>query len=250
MENIKLDSKDIRLAVIVGAVLVCAGIVSATLIGTTAWKTVRGFDNALSVTGSTKERVTSDTTKWTMEITRRTTESGLKEANKQIKNDISAATTWLTGAGVLTEQITTTPVYTQESYEYNKMQGAPREYMLRSTIVVQSDDVEKITTLAKNTDTLVGQGVFVNTVTLEYYYSKLADLRVKLLGAALKDARARATEIAGADGKRVGMLKAASSGVVQVLPVNSVDVSDYGSYDTMNIEKEIFVTVRASFVLE
>jgi hypothetical protein len=37
--------------------------------------------------------------------------------------------------------------------------------------------------------------------------------------------------------------------VVQVLPVNSVDVSDYGSYDTQNIEKEISVTVRAAFVL-
>lgn len=250
MENIKLDSKDIRLAVIAGAFVVCFGIVVATLIGTSAWKTVRGFDNALSVTGSTKERVTSDTTKWTMEITRRTSESGLKDANKHMKDDIASATTWLVGAGILSDDITTTPVYTQESYEYNKMQGAPREYLLRSTIVVQSDDVEKITTLAKNTDTLVGQGVFVNTVSLEYYYSKLAELRVKLLGAAFKDARARATEIAGADNKRVGMLKSASSGVVQVLPVNSGEVSDYGSFDTMNIEKEIFVTVRASFVLE
>ena len=250
MENIKLDSKDIRLAVIIGAFVVGLGLVLATFIGTSAWKTVRGFDNALSVTGSTKERVTSDTAKWTMEITRRTNEAGLKEGNKQMKNDISAATTWLMGAGIAAGDIITTPVYTQESYEYNKMQGAPREYILRSTIVVHSDDVEKITMLAKNTDTLVGQGVFVNTVTLEYYYSKLAELRVKLLGAALKDARARATEIAGADNKRVGMLKSASSGVVQVLPVNSGDVSDYGTFDTMNIEKEIFVTVRASFVLE
>ncbi len=250
MENIKLDSKDIRLAVISAALVVGLALVLATLIGTSAWKTVRGFDNALSVTGSTKERVTSDTVKWTMEITRRTNETGLKEANKAMKDDLASATTWLTGAGIAAESITTTPVYTSENYDYNKQHGTPREYMLRTTIVVHADDVGKVTTLAKNTDTLVGQGVFVNTLALEYYYSKLADLRVKLLGAALKDARARATEIAGADSKRVGMLKAASSGVVQVLPVNSGEVSDYGSFDTMHIDKEVFVTVRASFVLE
>jgi hypothetical protein len=250
MENMKINSKDIQLGFIVASFLICLGLVGATWVGTSAWKTVRGFDNALSVTGSTKQKVTSDSVKWTMEVTRHSLSAdGLKDGNKNIKADIVSTLTWLAGLGVDEQSITVTPVYTMENYDYSKSGSTPRDYTLRATITVTSGDVGKITQLAKNTDTLVNQGMFVNTVTLEYYYSKLADLRVSLLGAAIKDARARAEEIAKADGKSVGVLKSASSGVVQVLPVNSVDVSDYGSYDTQNIDKEVSVTVRAAFVL-
>ncbi len=246
----KINSKDLQRGVVVAALLIGIGLVTATWIGTTAWKTVRGYDNALSVTGSTKQQVTSDQVKWTLEVTRHTLSAdGLKEANKAIKADLVSINTWLVGLGVDEKSITETPVYTMENYDYNKSPSSPRDYTLRTTITVTSADVDKITQLAKNTDTLVNQGVFVNTVSLEYYYSKLSELRVSLLGAAIKDARARAEEIAKADGKSVGVLKSASSGVVQVLPVNSVDVSDYGSYDTQNIAKEVSVTVRAAFVL-
>jgi len=44
--------------------------------------------------------------------------------------------------------------------------------------------------------------------------------------------------------------KLTSSGVVRIPPVNSGDVSDYGAQGTANNEKEVFVTVRASVVLE
>ena len=53
--------------------------------------------------------------------------------------------------------------------------------------------------------------------------------------------------IASSTGQTVGKLKSASSGVVQVMQPNSTDVSDYGSYDTSTIEKEVSVTARAVF---
>jgi hypothetical protein len=39
-------------------------------------------------------------------------------------------------------------------------------------------------------------------------------------------------------------------GVVQVTQPNSVDISDYGNYDVSTIEKEVMITVRASFSLK
>ena len=39
-------------------------------------------------------------------------------------------------------------------------------------------------------------------------------------------------------------------GVVQVMSLGSVDVSDYGSYDTSNIEKEVMITVKTVFGLK
>ena len=71
-----------------------------------------------------------------------------------------------------------------------------------------------------------------------------------LIGKAVQDAKARAESIAKSTGQSVGALKSASSGVVQVMAPNSVDISDYGSYDTSTIDKQIMVTARATFFLK
>ena len=39
-------------------------------------------------------------------------------------------------------------------------------------------------------------------------------------------------------------------GVVQVLAKNSIEISDYGSYDLSSIEKDVFVTVNVTFELK
>ena len=121
---------------------------------------------------------------------------------------------------------------------------------MNQSFTIQSDDVEQITAISKQIPELASQGVIVSIQALEYYYSKLPDLRVSLLTDAIKDAKARAEKIAEGTGRNVGAVQAASSGVVQVLSPNSVDISDYGNYDTTSIEKEIMVTVKASFRLK
>ena len=71
-----------------------------------------------------------------------------------------------------------------------------------------------------------------------------------LLSDAIADAKARAVKLAQAGGKNIGALQSASSGVVQVLAPNSANTSDYGTYDTSSIEKNIMVTVKTSFEIK
>ncbi|MBC7321113.1 SIMPL domain-containing protein [bacterium] len=66
----------------------------------------------------------------------------------------------------------------------------------------------------------------------------------------MNDARARAERIAQSTGQKVGSLKSASMGVVQVLAPNSTEVSDYGTHNISTIDKEVVVTVRVVFVLK
>ena len=166
MDNVKVNSKDILTGIVIAGMLIGLSLLGATYIATSAWKAVRGYDNALSVTGSTKEKVTSDSVKWTMEVSRHASESTLKDQNKGIKDDLVSVKTWLTGAGIDEKAIVIAPVNTSENFDYNKPSGQPREYMLRSTIIVSGTDVEKVTQLAKNTDSLVNQGIFANTLSL------------------------------------------------------------------------------------
>jgi hypothetical protein len=74
-------------------------------------------------------------------------------------------------------------------------------------------------------------------------------MRVELLSEAIKDAKARAEAIAKESGRQVGELREATGGVVQVLSQGGVDISDSGSYDTESLNKEVMVTVRATFEL-
>lgn len=60
----------------------------------------------------------------------------------------------------------------------------------------------------------------------------------------------RAEAIATSSGKTVDSIKSVSMGVVQVMPAGTVDVSDYGMYDTGSIDKEVMVTVKTTFSLK
>ncbi|MFA6252305.1 MAG: SIMPL domain-containing protein [Candidatus Paceibacterota bacterium] len=237
------------------------GIIAALILGVffvvgiswidNTWLEVKASDNSLSVTGSAKKTVTSDIAKWNSSFSRKVTEEELKNGYATMKNDEAIVIKFLKANKVEDAEITISPVSLQKEYNYAKEQAdAPQEYTLMQTVLVQSSDIEKIKNISKGAQTVINQGVIFSSGSPEYYYSKLPDTRVELLPDAMKDAQSRAESIAGTTGKKVGTLKAASVGVVQVLQPNSVDISDYGNYDTSTVEKEVMVTVKASFTLK
>jgi uncharacterized protein len=118
------------------------------------------------------------------------------------------------------------------------------------SITVRSADIEKLTALTNTIDALTGEGYTVTTGGLELTYQKLPETRVTLLTQAIADAQDRAEAIAKESGRSVGALRSATGGVVQVLPLGGIDVNDYGAYDTMSKDKEVMVTVRATFSLK
>lgn len=218
----------------------------AAIVGSVAFYSARALDNVLTVTGSAKVAVTSDSVKWTMSVTRKVGESGITAGYAQVARDVEKVETFLKGRGISENDITTSTSYLEEVYRYDNSYG-PREFNIRQNVVVSSSDVGLVDALSKSISELSAEGVFVSNNWIEFYVSSLPELRVSLLGEAITDARARAEEIAKAGDRRVGALKSASSGVVQVLAKNSVEISDYGSYDTQSLEKEVMVTVRAVF---
>ncbi len=203
-------------------------------------------NNTITSTGSAKESVVSDKVKWTSSITRTVSVSSVSQGYAQMDNDLKNVKDFMSANGIPADAVEISPVFMNEIYDQNS--NAEKRYNLVQNITVQSDDVAKIDALAKNTSPLITQkGVLFSTNSLEFYYSKLPDARVALLANAVKDAEARAEQLASAGGRKIGSLRQASSGVVQVMAPNSVEVSDYGTYDTSSIDKEIMVTVKATF---
>jgi hypothetical protein len=227
--------------IILGVSLIITGaIISQTFLN------VKKLDNVITVSGSAKQAVTADSARWTGSFSRTTLESELKNGYAAMKNDEQAVTSFLNSQGFTDVEIS--PVFMNEIYKNDP--NAPKEYNLIQNVQVKSDEVNKMKELAKNSGKLADKGIIFSANSVEYYYSKLPEMRVSLLPEAIKDAKNRAASIAQSSDKQVDAIKSVSMGVVQVMSLGSIDVSDYGSYDTSSIEKEVMITVKTVFGLK
>ncbi|MEI8269742.1 MAG: SIMPL domain-containing protein [bacterium] len=231
-----------------GLILGLSIIISATIGSLTFYK-LRSMDY-ISTTGSAKKPVVSDKVKWTSSITQKVKASAMKDGYAKLDTNLKDVKDFMTTNGISAESLTISPVLMNEIWDNNGNNQTDKNYNLVQNIEVQSNDVEKIDALAKNTNALINKGIMFSTNSIEFYYSKLPEARIELLDSSIADAKARAEKLASAGGKKIGALKSASSGVVQVMAPNSVEVSDYGMYDTSKINKEIMVTVKASFEIK
>jgi hypothetical protein len=234
--------------VIASTILGLALILCASIVGYTAFQIIASND-VIEVTGSAKVPVQADFARWTLTLS---TETGLADQQAGYAR-LDAATTKIKAyfeeqglTSFETPAATTNPVFI---YPQNA-EPIQTGYSVTRAFVVSSDDVSKLTTLANAIEPLIGDNYSVTSNGIELTYQKLPETRVTLLSDAIKDAEARAESIAKESGKQVGELRSATGGVVQVLPQGGVEVSDYGTYDTTNVNKEVMVTIRATFSLE
>ena len=239
----KRSNKIIYFGVILGICL----IISA-LIASYTFYIVRLPEDTLAVTGSVRKQVTSDMVKWTTNFSRTIPAEELKSGYDQMKNDESIVIAFFKENGFNEQGVNISPVFMEQLYLYDPL--APKENILRQTVIIQSQDVDKITSMAKNTQKLIDEGVIFSTQSLEYFYTGLPELRIELIPDAINDAKLRAQKIAEGSGKEIGAIKSANLGVVQVLPVNSTEVSDWGAYDTSTIDKEVMIPVTVIFTLK
>jgi len=239
--------EDIKKSSAVGGAFIGVGLVLAAAIWGSAymWNGAQST-KALEVTGTAMEMVKADTATLRSSFSRIVTLDEIKSGYANMKNDQALVQKFFTAQGVKPEELTISPVSMNIFYDGTN-QGGPARYNLSQDVTLQTGDLEKADKLAKSFQALIDQGVIFSTQPVEYYYSKLPELRVKLLGDAMKDAKNRAQKLAESADQGVGELRSAASGVVQVLSPNSTDVSDYGTYDTRTVDKQVMVTVRTKW---
>jgi hypothetical protein len=120
-------------------------------------------------------------------------------------------------------------------------------YRLFQNVEIRSSDIDKITNISRSATDLINEGVQFQSNAPQYFYTKLADLKIDMIGLATEDAKARAEKMLSATGNKVGKLNSANVGVFQITPLYSGEISDYGINDTSSIEKEITSVVTCEF---
>ena len=232
-----------------GVALALGLIISSLIFGWFYAKTKRG-DEAITVTGSAKRRITSDLVLWNAGVT--TQAPQLAEAYKQLADSIPKIKQYLLSKGIPEDQMTvssiTTTTIKRKDTEGNDT-SETTGYSLAQQIEVKSTDVQKIAQIAREATELINQGILIESTPPKYYYTKIGDLKIEMLGEAAKDAKERAERIASSTGNSIGSVKSAKMGVLQITAADSTDVSDYGVYDTTTVDKDMTAVVNVSFAV-
>ncbi len=233
------------------AIIMALGLVLSSTIVTNGIIKIKTGDKTITVTGSAKKQIKSDLVTWRGSFSTQAPKTA--DAYAKLKMDLEKVKKHLMSKGIEEKDIIISSINTNPYYVIlpNGMYtNEISSYRLEQRIEVTSNDVEKITAISREATDLINEGVEFQSYPPEYYYTKIADLKVDMLGQATSDAKNRAVQIANSTGSKVGKLRSAKMGVFQITPLYSTDVSDYGYNDTSAIDKEITAVVTCNFEIE
>jgi len=229
-------------------VFLSAGIIIATIVIAKTIEHVKFQNQRIQVKGFAERTITSDIAVWRGKITARSPD--LVTAYDKLQTDLEKVLSYLQQQGMKTEDIAIPAVVTTVQYKRTEkgiITNVVEGYVLGQTVGITSPNVEHIAGIANEATALIKEGIEFVSFPPQYFYTKLDDMKIELLGEATKNAGRRAEQLAENSGSEVGTLKYASQGVFQITPVYSTKVSDYGIYDTTTIKKSVKAVVTMEY---
>jgi len=114
-------------------------------------------------------------------------------------------------------------------------------YRLSQGFTVESKSVDAVENVSREISSLIAQGVSIEAMQPDYYYTKLDDVKLSLIEKASADARVRA-------GAKLGGVASARMGVFQITGANTnEEFSAGGSFNTSSRQKKARITMRVEY---
>jgi len=230
--------------------VIAVSVVAATYLACRSAERIKLSGQSIRVKGSAEKVIVSDWAVWSGRCASRARD--LTTAYEKLRRDFSAVIAYLEQNGVGKGAMDVTPVSTCVLYRRTEKGSATNEiegYVLEQGVEVKSADIALIARLSRESTGLIEKGMEFVSNHPQYYYTRINDMKILLLGEATRDAKARAEQLALSSGSRVGALRSASQGVFQITPEYSTEVSDYGVYDTTSVRKCVKALVTAEFCI-
>jgi hypothetical protein len=242
--------KEIRNSLVIGITIILTA-----LILTNAYRNRHSASNSISVTGLGSKDFVSDLIVWSGYFVKRSLI--LKDAYAQLDKDREVIKSYLINKGIKPENIVFSAINIDKEYEtvYEgpnyRSKSVFNGYLLTQTVTIESSEVDKIEDISRQVTELINTGVEFYSNQPQYYYTKLAELKIEMIAEATRDANERANKIAQNAHAKVGHLKNASMGVFQIVAQNSSeDYSWGGSFNTSSKRKTASITVRLEYEVD
>lgn len=229
-------------------------IIAALVLGN-AYKFKYKQQDRVFVTGLGTEDFTSDLIVWQANFSKKG--SDLKTISSQLSADREKIKKYLMSKGISDKEIVFAAVNINKEFTSNYdangnfMGSTFAGYSLTQNLRIESKEVDKIERISREVSELIDQNIELTSYDPEYYYTKLDELKLRMIENATKDAKERAEIIAKTAGSKLSDLKNASMGVIQITAKNSSeDYSWGGSFNTTSKLKTASITIRLEYSLK
>lgn len=178
-------------------------------------KDFKDKDRAVSVKGLAEMEVPADKVIWPLLF--KDLGNDLNVLYTNINNKNKAITSFLKANGIKDSEISVTaPEIIDMEAERYSAQASPYRYNITSVITVTSTNVDQIRKLMRRQSELLKQGIALTSgdyrYSVQYLFTKLNDVKPKMIEDATKNARAAAEKFAKDSDSELGKIKNANQG--------------------------------------
>lgn len=185
----------------------------------------------VTVKGLVEREVKSDRAVWTLGL-RRASDT-LADAHQRIAADRDAVLAFLKKQGFADAEIDRQPTRTLDKLarDFGQNQAERFRYVVTTAVEVSTANVDLVRASSGATEELLKGGVILDAddqsgrANPRFVVSKFNDLRPELLAAATRNARAIAEQFAADSGSKVGDIRSANQGSIQIFGTDGNDES-------------------------
>jgi hypothetical protein len=183
------------------------------------------------VKGLVEREVKADQAVWSLRVRR--AGDDLKDAQAKISADRDAVVAFLKKRGFKDGEIEPQPIviFDKLARQYGQTQNERFRYVVSAAVDIRTANVELVRSSLGATDELLKAGIVLDgenegrAANPRYVVSKFNELRPELLAEATKNARKIAEQFAADSGTRVGSIRSANQGTIQIFGTDGNDES-------------------------
>ncbi|MEQ8514095.1 MAG: SIMPL domain-containing protein [Chromatocurvus sp.] len=200
----------------IAALLIAIGIASAGWLVSQGLERLRMADRSVVIKGLAEQDVESDYATWSLAFRRAA--GNFMEVQKALAADREKVLAFLDEAGFTKDELEVRPLLVRDAYsaEYANA-NQPFRYTGNGLVLVSTGRIDKVEAAALATDPLISQGVVLDTGNgPRYELRAFNEAKGPLLAEATRNAREQAEAFAADAGARLGPLRNANQGVIQI----------------------------------
>lgn len=178
---------------------------------------IRLADRTVQVRGSAEMPVVADIATWSLNFS--ATGNDLAAVQREMNHNLEVARSFLTGVGIKDDEIEVQALSVSDAQanQYNQNAAAQR-FAMSGGVTVRTGNLQAVVEAKNNLGKLVGQGVVLtNSYGPNFSYTKLNEAKLDLVSRATAEARKAAEQFAADSGAKVGAIRRAQQGSVQIL---------------------------------
>ncbi len=245
---------------IVASALVALGLVLGGWLLGSQIKDVRLADRYVSVRGLAERSVKADLAIWPLSF--REAGNDLKDTYAKSEQDSQAVLQFLNAQGVSKADITLgqPSVTDTQANDYGGTR-APNRYIVQQSIIVRTQDVNKVAAAVQKTSALIASGVVLgggqqygSQNSVSYVYTGLNSIKPEMITEATRNARTAAERFAADSGSKVATIRQASQGLFSISSADAASTGegapDSGGQSGSSILQKVRVVTTIQYYLQ